>query len=316
MGTWLRTGTASFTNGSASVTFAGVNIIASNIKVGDALHAPDGRVYEIESIVSATSATILPAYLGTTASAQSYAIQPTRGVAQALYDSAQSLISSIQGHLSGILSGLFGAGTASAPSIAKTGDTNTGIYWPDNDQIALATGGVRRALLSTTAFDVSLPITGTAVQQSATDVTAGRLARADYAYSPGNLLGAVSQSGGFPTGAAIERGTNANGEYVKFADGTLVCTNKNLTISAAASVLCSSVWTYPHAFSESPSFINIGLSLASSDWSDSGLRDNVSTVGTIGTPQATSATIGFYSGAGAITLTVSNCRAIAVGRWF
>lgn len=37
-------------------------------------------------------------------------------------------------------------------------------------------------------------------------------------------VGTVSQSGGVPTGAIIERGSNANGEYVKFADGTLICT--------------------------------------------------------------------------------------------
>ena len=39
----------------------------------------------------------------------------------------------------------------------------------------------------------------------------------------GNILGTVSQSGGIPTGAIIERGSNANGEYVRFADGTQIC---------------------------------------------------------------------------------------------
>ncbi|WP_339119215.1 hypothetical protein [Halomonas sp. BMC6] len=38
----------------------------------------------------------------------------------------------------------------------------------------------------------------------------------------GNMVGAVSQSGGAPTGAVIERGSNANGEYTKFADGTVI----------------------------------------------------------------------------------------------
>lgn len=37
------------------------------------------------------------------------------------------------------------------------------------------------------------------------------------------LLGTVSQSGGLPTGAIIERGSNANGDYVKYADGTMLC---------------------------------------------------------------------------------------------
>jgi hypothetical protein len=41
-------------------------------------------------------------------------------------------------------------------------------------------------------------------------------------YQKSNILGTVSQSSGVPTGAIIERGSNANGEFVKFADGTLI----------------------------------------------------------------------------------------------
>ena len=40
----------------------------------------------------------------------------------------------------------------------------------------------------------------------------------------GDVLGTVSQSAGVPTGAIIERGSNANGEFVKYADGTQICT--------------------------------------------------------------------------------------------
>ena len=39
-------------------------------------------------------------------------------------------------------------------------------------------------------------------------------------YHTSNILGTVSQSGGVPTGAIIERGSNVNGEYTKYADGT------------------------------------------------------------------------------------------------
>ncbi|MNJ58596.1 hypothetical protein D3C77_542350 [compost metagenome] len=37
-----------------------------------------------------------------------------------------------------------------------------------------------------------------------------------------DIVGSVSQSGGNPTGAIVERGSNANGEYTKFADGTMI----------------------------------------------------------------------------------------------
>ena len=43
-------------------------------------------------------------------------------------------------------------------------------------------------------------------------------------YGQGNILGTVSQSAGVPTGAIIESGSNANGEFVKYADGTMICT--------------------------------------------------------------------------------------------
>ena len=61
------------------------------------------------------------------------------------------------------------------------------------------------------------------VTQSPTDTTAGRLIRADHGFTRGNLVGTVSESGGEPTGAVIERGSNSNGEFVRFADGTQIC---------------------------------------------------------------------------------------------
>jgi hypothetical protein len=72
-------------------------------------------------------------------------------------------------------------------------------------------------------IEAGLPITGAAVQASATDVTPGRLMRADYGYGPGNLLGVVSESGGAPTGAVVETGTTATGDYTRWADGTQIC---------------------------------------------------------------------------------------------
>ena len=42
----------------------------------------------------------------------------------------------------------------------------------------------------------------------------------------GRIVGSVSQAAGVPTGAVIERGSNANGEYVRFADGTQICTKR------------------------------------------------------------------------------------------
>ena len=40
-------------------------------------------------------------------------------------------------------------------------------------------------------------------------------------YHQRRIIGEVTQSGGIPTGAIIERGSNSNGQFIKFADGTL-----------------------------------------------------------------------------------------------
>jgi len=44
--------------------------------------------------------------------------------------------------------------------------------------------------------------------------------------SDAKVLGTVSQVGGVPTGAIIETGTNANGSWTKWADGTMMCSRR------------------------------------------------------------------------------------------
>ena len=72
-------------------------------------------------------------------------------------------------------------------------------------------------------------------------------------YNQANILGTVSQSSGVPTGAIIERGSNTNGEYVKFADGTLICSRRNLT--GIISGYTVSVWTFPTVFMYRPTVV-------------------------------------------------------------
>jgi len=95
-------------------------------------------------------------------------------------------------------------------------------------------------------------VSGAAVQASASDVTPGRLMRADYGYSRGNLLGEVSQSGGQPTGAAIQSGSTANGSFLRLADGTQICTH-SLTMLAGAYNNVGGTWTFAQPFVGTPS---------------------------------------------------------------
>jgi hypothetical protein len=77
-------------------------------------------------------------------------------------------------------------------------------------------------------------------------------------YTQGNILGTVSQSGGVPTGAIIERGSNANGEFVKYADGTMICqhvfTGVNISTTSSVTNLRYGevLWTHPAAFISLP----------------------------------------------------------------
>ena len=68
-------------------------------------------------------------------------------------------------------------------------------------------------------------------------------------YKKQNILGTVSESAGVPTGAIIERGSNANGEFVKYADGTMICTFVTSSVTLAAT---ATDFSFPAAFVGSP----------------------------------------------------------------
>lgn len=63
-----------------------------------------------------------------------------------------------------------------------------------------------------------------------------------------DIVGTVSQSGGTPTGATIETGSNANGRYTKFADGTMICAAQGLSLEFANASNLRNAWAYPAAF--------------------------------------------------------------------
>ncbi|WP_415262058.1 phage tail protein, partial [Pseudomonas chlororaphis] len=79
------------------------------------------------------------------------------------------------------------------------------------------TYGAKMAALGTTGNFEILPIASGGTGNNTG--TASKLAAS-------SILGTVSQSGGVPTGAIIEVGTNANGAYTKFAGGTMICTRQ------------------------------------------------------------------------------------------
>ena len=112
---WYRIGTVSVTNGSKVVTGSGT-AWAANVQAGDAFHAPDGKVYEIDFVGSDASLNIVDNYAGTTASGQSYKVQPTQGRVRDLAAAVSTLITeygSLTAALT-VLSGNVGIGVTPA----------------------------------------------------------------------------------------------------------------------------------------------------------------------------------------------------------
>lgn len=64
-------------------------------------------------------------------------------------------------------------------------------------------------------------------------------------FHAGNLTGTVSQVGGVPTGAVIESGSNDDGDYVRFADGTQICTSE---VAVDVTSTGSQTWDFPMPF--------------------------------------------------------------------
>ena len=89
-------------------------------------------------------------------------------------------------------------------------------------------------------------------------------------YNTHNVVGTVAQAGGVPTGALVESGSNANGHYMRLADGTQICTR---TVAHDLSDLDAQAWAYPMGFASAPvaSFAVVGNSAAALEaWGQNG----------------------------------------------
>jgi hypothetical protein len=214
--------------------------------------------------------------------------------------------------------GMFGWGVAQGGSLgavvaAANGVTIAGLYRTDTTTTNLPVSA------SSGLLEVFHGAGGDTIHQRWTATTADSAARSwqrrasggtwtawALVFNQSTLLGPVSQSAGLPTGAVIERGSGANGEFVRFADGTQICTRTNLS-AANASTASGSLfrsadvaWTFPAAFAAAPVV--------------SGAVDDIDAWLTAGAPSVTAVNLRVMSSvtkAAALSL-----RAQAVGRWF
>ena len=173
------------------------------------------------------------------------------------------------------------------------------------DQVASgASSGANSDISSLSGLTTALSI-----QQGGTGaITANAAADALGAFRRGTLLGTVAQAAGVPTGSVIERGSNANGEYVRFADGTQICT---LTYTGAVALTAYSgtinrgaiAWTYPAAFAVN----NPVLSASGQDQTSNGFGGQA-------TSGLASGILSYFTVS--VSVTSSAIGLQAIGRWF
>lgn len=177
-----------------------------------------------------------------------------------------------------------------------------GASWLD----ALRADGTTGAVTLPQGAQIDATITGQAVTQGPSDTTAGRVIRTEDGYVKGSVVGTVSEASGIPTGAIIEAGSNANGDYTRFADGTQICTSPNIpsgAVNTAVGALFRSAsigWPFPMPFSSPPAVS--GTTGNAGRWLTLGYASELSTFTRIISPSPSGAS--------------SDARLMAVGRWF
>jgi len=132
-------------------------------------------------------------------------------------------------------------GIGGTPIVASDSDANAGSYVVPGLQFVSTSGGTNFPPLTDRYFVQVISTGASGMSQFFISRTAGRLFSRTYTgaswnpwrelYHTGNILGTVSQSGGIPTGAIIERGSNANGRFTKYADGTVFMDNSGGAIT-------------------------------------------------------------------------------------
>jgi len=183
------------------------------------------------------------------------------------------------------------SGSSGAPGLTFIDDPDTGLLRPGSNQLGFSLGGTQRGLMTTSALDfVNLLRNGSQV------------------FSRDNILGTVSQASGVPTGAVIERGSNANGDYVRWADGTQICMSGALAsgnVDVALGSIFQSVtinWTFPAAFLAATYPVLAGSGGGAGRWISSAISGPTTGAFRVNSPVTSTSS--------------SDARLIAVGRWF
>lgn len=346
MPNYYNSGTVSVANGATTVT--GSSVLWSDLLAGDTLELAGQRV-TIASVTDTTHFELATAWSGTTQSGAAYLVRfdaPSRFSAYTVATQLRAALSRIavleqarpnyevQSLGSNTPPGspvdndMYVVGTS--PTGAWAGQANKLAQWvlsawvftaPERNTsvVSAATGDLY--VWNGTTWVAQLG--GTALQSlRPLAAAAGSFARFTGTGATSAVMqaiaGTVSQSGGTPTGALFESGSNGNGNYVKFADGTMICwaqfTTRQVNIASSAVIggfrSAAITPTFPAAFAAAPAVVTFSTGGTGSGGDAVGAAATVNN-----TPATTTTNFSFYLAASQSTA-VAACGYVAIGRWY
>ena len=131
------------------------------------------------------------------------------------------------------------------------------MYFTDDDTAGLtALTGFARSLLDDADAETMRATLGLGSASLRTALGTNEL------YSRDSIVGMVAQLAGVPTGSIIESGSNANGSYLKFADGTMICAKLH-RFPANSNNNAGTVISYPATFASVTTVLGSSSTIAS-----------------------------------------------------
>lgn len=344
-----KIGTVSVTNGSAIITGSGTAWQA-NAAPGDLfVRAGDEAVYTVGSVATDGQMTLTTPYGGVTGSGVGYVLhRDFHPNGQPLLRNGDVETAAIFNAFAAAVAPVSGFGSAAYATLATTGTPTSGVpnaalgfyglgtqAVPPSASISIddntLKNGLYRAEAPTTTGDIPIGTAGIWLQMMRENGARGsqlffqQNGSGVYQrfwngsswpvwfgmYHTGNAVGTVQADG---SGAIIETGTNANGTYTKFADGTMICGLPETATGFANASNLAKVWTYPASFVGNPP--KVVPSLVLDAYSSRFL--NIKPLVYSRTIGLSAASIGFASNGSFVAgdeALGDNVSAIAIGRW-